>query len=377
MKIYKYIYIVLSVFLVVFSWGFIDPPLRMQIMNLFSLKSYLLGTLVFDYRVLAAVIYAFLVLSFFTVYIFLLQKNTTLDRPIKTYIPLIIVLSCILLFAYPAFSYDIFNYVTTAKVAFFHHENPYLVMPVEITNESYLAFTRAANKVALYGPTWLLVTWIPHTFGFGNLWLTIFNFKILNLISYGLCGFVIYRMTKSTWNTVFFLFNPLVIIETLVASHNDCFMMALILVGLLLYFKHGLEKILGIVLLIASVFVKNVSIFFLPLLFIKKMPKEKMFLWSFYILVAVVVFISPLREEMYPWYAIWFITFASLLPQKKYRFIHGVTIALSLGLELRLIPYILTLSYGGYGPVFRFIVSFLSPIGYVLYDYLRRRKALE
>ena len=41
-------------------------------------------------------------------------------------------------------------------------------MPIEIPNEPYLAFTRAANKTALYGPVWILLTAIPHLLGQGD-----------------------------------------------------------------------------------------------------------------------------------------------------------------------------------------------------------------
>src|SRR5581483_4454944 len=89
----------------------------------------------------------------------------------------------LLLLAYPTMlSFDIFNYIATAKVLFHYHENPYIIMPMEFIGDPLLHYTRAANKVALYAPFWIFITGSPYVLGFKNIFLILFNFKILNVL---------------------------------------------------------------------------------------------------------------------------------------------------------------------------------------------------
>jgi len=268
--------------------------------------------------------------------------------------------------------------MTTAKVAFTYHENPYIVMPIEISNDANLAFTRAANKVALYGPVWLLLTWVPHTLGMGNIWETLIAFKFINALWYiGFC-ILIWRVTKSMKNVVFFSLNPLVLIETLVSGHNDIVMMVLACGGLLLWEKRKwTSHLMGLVLLVLSVFIKGATVVLVPLLFFRKLTQERLFFIASCLLLVVFFILAPIREELYPWYAVWFLSLAAFLPYPKYSLFWQFCIVLSLGLELRHVPYMAMGYYEGPGPMLRAMVTVIPVILWILYKVYKNYKSYK
>jgi hypothetical protein len=248
--------------------------------------------------------------------------------------------------------------MTTAKVAYTYHENPYIVMPIEIPNDPNLAFTRAANKVALYGPTWLLLTSIPHIAGMGNIWQTIIAFKSVAAIFYLIMCFLIWKTTKNMRNVLFFALNPLVIIEILISGHNDIVMIVLACSALLLWYKSGfLNRIMGIIVLILSILVKGATIVLIPLFFLKKISLEKKMFFASICMLIVFLTVAPLREELYPWYGVWFLAFASFLPFKEYSLFMQFCIVFSFSLELRHIPYMAMGYYEGPGPMMRIVLT--------------------
>ncbi len=331
--IYGSIYIGLMAVISAASYGYADPHLLTQ-----------LPYIAYWHRPLATVLFFVFLLLLFALYFYFIT------HPPKIWV--IIVSAFVLAFSYPALSYDLFNYITTAKVLYTHHENPYIVMPIEIPNEPYLAFTRAANKTALYGPVWLAISAIPHFLGGGNIWATVFAFKFMNVLAYFGFAYIVWKKTKNLNNVLFFAINPLVLIEVIMNGHNDIYMMVLALAG-------------GYIGLVASWFVKGAT---LPLLFVAK----KTLVWWYWVLAAVFFILAPIREELYPWYAVWLITTAALLPAKNNRFIHWFTVALSFALELRYLPYLWMGYYEGPGPALRLLLT-VVPVAVFLFWYLWKK----
>lgn len=344
----------------IYSYGFVDLNLHLTDNPLFLAFQKPLSDLVYHNMTLAGIMYVLLIAALYAWYVKAMTMN---NLPWKK---IIVVGAVILLFSFPAFTYDIFNYMTTASVAYTHRENPYIVMPIEIPNEPGLAYTRAANKIALYGPTWLLLTWIPHTLGGGMLWQTIISFKLLIATFYILMLLLIYRITKNIKQVLFFALNPLVLIEVLLSGHNDIVMMvlALLSLGVGLTAKNNW---LTVVAWVASVGVKGATVVLFPLIFLTSLDAKKVYIVSFWLMFAVFVLFAPIREELYPWYAIWFLTFAAVIPITKRSFIHGFTIALCIGLSFRHLPYILTREYGGAGPTLRMVFTLVPSMSYVFW----------
>ena len=350
----------------IFSFGFVDPnfsvsthPMALSILNPLSY-------LVYKTPILAAIIYTIFIIVLFILYALIIRIRAL--PTLKTYWKFLLLIGCIFFLSYPALSHDLFNYVLTAKVAFFYRENPYIVMPTELLGEPMLQFTRAANKLALYGPVWILGTWVPHVLSFGNVLVALYTFKFLVVGAYIAIGILIYQMTKNVRNVLFFALNPLVIIETFVSGHNDTFMMALLLYGIYLWRSTQLSvRIMGWSFMFASVLVKGATIVVLPLyIFFCHLSDEKRSLFAGICMFGVFL-LTPMREEMYPWYAIWFLVFVSLLPMGKRSFIHGAAYVLSFGLMLRYVPWIATREYGGTGPMIRLFVTWVPLVCFCLW----------
>jgi len=321
--------------------------------------------------------YCGVIIVFFIFYLFILNKAR--KRLIKDrYVWKIIVLTILILLpSFPAFSYDIFNYIATAKVAFLYKENPYIVMPIEIPNEPLLGFMHAANKTALYGPIWIGLTTIPHSIGFNNLLITVFTFKIFIIFFYlGLVWLIWHVSEKNIQSVVFFALNPLVLLETFVSGHNDVVMMFFALASF--YCLKKRKFTFSIFLLFLSVFIKFATIFFIPIyvyviyLIMKrrKIAWPRLWFWSA-VALYIVFFLSPLREEIYSWYLIWPLVFVALIP--NWEFLHFVTLALSFGLLFRFAPFLFTLNWGGATPVIKKIVTFLPPTLAGIYYAIREK----
>lgn len=357
-KVFFILYPVVLLGLTIFSYLFIDP-------NFIYLKNIYSG-IAFKNRQLITFLYLLIILLFFTFYflfLLLIHRKLINAKDIK----LLIVLTVgMLLFAYPAMlSYDIFNYIATAKVLFFYHENPYIIMPIEFTQDPLLSFTHAANKIALYGGAWISLSAIPHVIGAGNFLITLFSFKLLIVSFYIGSVVLIWKMSKNLISTSLFAFNPLVIIETLVSGHNDIVMIFFALLSFFLLMKKRI--IVAFFFLLLAILIKYATLFLIPVFFYtvwklfkrQKVDWEKIYIASS-LSMFVIFLLSPLREEIYPWYAIWFLPFVSLVPQRK--ILLYVSLAFSFGLLLRYVPFMILGTHFGVTPTIKILATFIPVI---------------
>lgn len=357
------LYIIFLISFTVFSYIFIDP-------NFLYLKNLYSG-LAFQNRLQTTILYVLAIFLFFIFYFFFLILVHRKFIDFKELKWLVFLTVSILFFSYPAMlSYDIFNYIATSKVLFFYHENPYIIMPIEFAGDPLLSFTHAANKIALYGTSWILLTAMPYIAGFGNFLIILFNFKLFIAIFYFFTLFIIWKLAKDKVSVCLFGLNPLVIIETLVSSHNDIVMMFFALSS----FFFLMRKKLGFAILffILSIFIKYTTILLAPVFVYafwkiirkKSLDWEKIFYFS--ALSMIVAFLlSPFREEIYPWYAIWFMPFVALAYRNK--ILPKISIALSFGLMLRYIPFMLLGTHFSPTPIIKTLVTFIPVIIVFIY----------
>ncbi len=359
-------YSIVLVLLTILSWGFVDPHS--------GLPGILwLQPVIYFQRIYPTIWYTGTIVILFGWYFWILARVKKGFIYSKTIWAIVLATVIILFWSFPVTSNDVFNYIATAKVTFLYKENPYVVMPIEIPNESMLTFLNAANKTALYGPAWIALTSLPHYAGGGNLLLTLFTFKLFIVGWYVLLCYLIWRASgKKAWSLAFFALNPLVTLSTLVDAHNDVVMMAFALGGFLAL--KNKRYIVSITLIVLSVLIKGATLFLMPVFLwcLYQQWKTKNVTWQrvWYLASAAMYFIfflSPLREEIYAWYLIWPLTFLSLLG--KQTILHAVSYGFSFGLMLRIVPFFYTRSWSGITPMVKKIATLLPPaVSMLIYE---------
>lgn len=329
------------------------------------------------HRILVSGIYFLLISIFFGIYVFLLRNiNSVVQNlsEIKKFIPVFLVP----VFAYPAmFSYDMFNYITTSKVLFYYHENPYLIMPIDFINDPILLFTRAANKLALYGMFWTFISGIPYLLSFGNYLVSILMFKLFSALFYLGLIFLIWKLTGNKLSVVLLAANPLIIIETFISGHNDVVMMFFALLAA--YLLKNKRIFLAILCLFLSILIKYATLFLVPIFLLtivqyvknKKNDWNKFYLFSFFSMLVIFIF-SFLREEIYPWYAIWPLTYLVLIPEKNK--LINIFLGLSFGLMLSYIPYMYFGTYFGSTPFAKILLMLFPPVSIFLYQIMKTKE---
>lgn len=372
MRIARVGYFLLLSLLTIFTFGFVDFSVPLTVPFHFN-------RMVYDARMVSAIAYGLFVMLLFGSYIYFLflayKRKITLSYITGS----TVVVALLLLCSYPAFSNDIYNYSATARITYLYQENPYIVMPSEVTNEPMLLFLHAANKTALYGPSWILLTAIPYFLGMGNMIQTVFMFKLMVMASYLLTAYLIWQMSnKNVVSVVLFALNPLVLMESLISAHNDLVMMFFALLSFYL-----LKKRIGVpavVSLMVSIGIKYATIVLVPVylyVWVQQRRKKTVHWQRIWLMCAAVMFfvfcMSPLREEMYPWYFQWVIVFASLVPQ--YTVLMTGVIGLSFGLSLRFLPYVYIRDYTPQVLLMKQVLTgvpfALSIVGY--YAYIMRK----
>lgn len=257
----------------------------------------------------------------------------------------------ILWVSYPAFSYDIYNYMFDARIITLYHENPYIHKALDYPQDPWINFMRWTHRVYPYGPVWLVLT-VPLSYlGFGVVIPTLLLFKSLAAISYLIavrCVVSIMKIVQpkmAVAGILAFALNPLVVIESLVSGHNDIGMMALGLASVLLLLKK--RWVWALVVLSLSIGIKFATVFLLPVYILviiqqlrgNKVSGEKVALLCAIFMIGAVV-AATVRTQFQPWYLLYVLPFASLVSYKRY--IVAPIIILTLAGLAQYVPFLYT-----------------------------------
>ncbi len=300
-------------------------------------------------RPLSAMLYVGILLSlyfFYALFLVLTKQNKFTE---KQFWKILLTSVIILTIAYNAFSYDLFNYIFDAKIITYYNQNPYEHKALDFPGDPMLTFMRWTHRVYPYGPIWLALT-VPLSFlGFQIFLPTAILFKILASFSFlGIVYFIgeILKKTKSEdklFAMVFFAFNPLVLLESLVSAHNDIVMLFFAVIGF--YFLQKKSYLSGFMLFIISIGVKFATLFLLPVFLLltvfrnyeKKIKWDTIYVINVFLMLFAVLFAS-IRTNFQPWYLLYVFPFAALLAKKYYILVSSFIISLFALLEY--LPFI-------------------------------------
>lgn len=295
-------------------------------------------------RPLSTYLFLFLLASNFILYLLLL-RDFSQGKVTRRWFWRLILSSCLVLFfSYPAFSYDLFNYMFDAKTIIYYHANPWISKPLDFTGDPWLLFMRWTHRPSVYPAGWIFLSLPFYLLGL-NFFLTIlFSFKLLMALSYLGTIWVmekiltIQKVKASFFLLAIFALNPLIIIESLISAHNDIVMIFFVVLGLWLGMQE--KRLLGILSLILSGTIKYLGAGLSPVFFWSFLRKKPLALLelriALFLMVGGLIYIVQ-KIEIQPWYLIWLLP---LLVIAQIRILFPVAIAFSIGLLLRYTPFL-------------------------------------
>jgi len=167
----------------------------------------------------------------------------------------------------PSLSTDIYNYLAYGRMVAYHGLNPYTSTPYQMGTDPVLTFP-IWNIVSHYGPPWIAlsagIAWLS---GRTALFPGLLLFKGAAALAHLGMAFLGYQLVKG-WNgaaaaagAILLGWSPLLLLEGAGNGHNDLWMMALALAGLLAYRRK--KPWWGLLLLLFSALVKFISLILL------------------------------------------------------------------------------------------------------------------
>ncbi len=283
---------------------------------------------------------------------------------------ILVIISSFLVFAYPAFSHDLFNYIFDGRIVIHYGLSPSFFKALDFPDDTWVRFMHWTHRYYPYGPFWLWLTLIPSYIGLNKFVWTLTLFK-LTFLAFHLCNIwlilKIARIINSRHhyaNVIFYAFNPLILIESLISPHNEVVMLTFTLLGL--YFLLRNRIVLFVLAIILSVGIKYISFIILPWSWIVNRSSKYYLtsLWWLWMLCLIPLYLS---REPYSWYFIPIIGLCAI--STRFKWLALITISLSLGLLIRYFPILL---FGEYSAVTRYYqeISFLGAtlvIGLILF----------
>lgn len=324
------VYILVLVGLAIYSYALVDPNFTLINHFLWTGFRNQMVNLGYYEREWSFAIYLILLVLLFLFNLYFTNKKMPA-------IKIAIVVSGVLILSYPFLSHDFFNYLFDAKIFTYYHQNPYLHKALDFPNDPWLRFMHWTHRAYPYGPSFLLISFVPSILSFGKLILAFLFFKLMFVGFYLLAVWSLSKFDQK--KAIFLATSPLVIIEGLVNNHNDLIAVSLGITALYFFYKQK-NKIKAAVFGLLSVGIKYVSVVFVVL--VKKSKANMTFsLIGFFSLLLFMYF----KVGIQPWY---FLNLAILLVSvKKYRTSGSI---LSIGLLLSYYPYIVL---GGWDTVIK------------------------
>lgn len=166
-------------------------------------------------------------------------------------------------------SSDVFAYALYGRVSSVYHANPYDLAPPVAADDPFLKLFGQEYLPSWYGPVWTMISADITEIGGEHIGLTVLLFRLTSILAALACAWLIlaslrrHAPERATQGLVFFLWNPLVIVETGLSGHNDSVMLVLVLLAVWLHLRGW--KTGAVVALTLSALVKFLTGMLIPL----------------------------------------------------------------------------------------------------------------
>ena len=292
-----------SLGLLLYSYTQVDLNLTLSQVNIWQKIQKSFQYIGYYQRPLSTLLYLGILFLFYSLYFLILVYAKRYHLHVRQLWNLVLTITLLLVFSYPAFSYDIFNYMFDAKTVLVYHKIPYTVTPLQFTGvEPWLSFLHWTHIPSVYGPFWIFFTLFPYLLGFGYFLLMLWNTKILMASFYLLAvwaiGAILERIDKENKSIgmAMFALNPLVLIESLVNGHNDIVMMAFALMAFFFFIKKN--RVVSFFFLASSIATKLVTAMLFPLYVLQWRRGVALLL----MMSGLMGFLLITHREIQPWY---------------------------------------------------------------------------
>jgi len=174
----------------------------------------------------------------------------------------------ILLFMYPYDAADIFDNIMHGRILSVYGANPFREVAVQFPADPFLPYVAWRKTISAYGPGWEITAGLSARLAGNDLLTNVFVFK-LALAGFmagcaGLIAAILRRIApdRALAGVVLFLWNPVVLYETIGQGHNDVAMLFWMLLAVWLLLKK--RYTLTIVALLIGMLFKYIPILFIP-----------------------------------------------------------------------------------------------------------------
>lgn len=351
----------------IFTYSLTAPNLVLsQNPTFWHFQSYMWRTF-FNNRQLLTQTYFVLMTFNFGTFIFFCSQLFKVKKISFKALALVLIAFCIpLLMSNNALSYDVFNYIFNAKMVAVYHVDPHVQVALNFPDDPWTKFMHNIHTTAPYGHGWTYLSLIPYSLGLGKFVLTWLSFKAFNLIPLFTLLYLYYKNNRNknfAW-LFFVIFNPLTLIEVISNSHNDLWMMAPAIGGLLLLSSGDNKKVswlkalVSLGLILASMWIKLATVALLPIWLlilirpmIKSIPRFDSIIGNWPYLASLVMFLPLLSirsQQFHPWYLLWSLSFVPLIRPNKWIkvWMQSLTV-LSVCSMFRYLPFLWNNNYDG------------------------------
>jgi hypothetical protein len=179
-----------------------------------------------------------------------------------------IVFSAILLSMYPYDAADLFDYIMYGRIINVYQANPFREVASQFSHDLFFPYVGWRNSIAAYGPGWVITTALGGRLAGDGIVANVIVFKMV-LAAFlagcaGLIAAILRRLApdRVLAGVVLFLWNPVVVYETIGQGHNDVAMLFWMLLAVWLLLKK--RYTLTIAALLVGALFKYIPVLFIP-----------------------------------------------------------------------------------------------------------------
>ncbi len=173
-------------------------------------------------------------------------------------------------FSFPALSTDVFDYISSNRVLFVHHANPWIEPPQNFPEDPLIYLGSWKFRASVYGPVQFIFSSLVQGIAKDDIVNNIIGFKMEGLIfTLGLIWLMKkwlkeYDPENLEFGLTLFVWNPLILIEIVGNAHNDMVMAFFTFLGFYWFSKKRLS--FAALAVAFGVLSKMVAVLFVPLM---------------------------------------------------------------------------------------------------------------